>query len=290
MTRQNNPLLSYAKNVFSQNGEDGVIERILELIPETSRWCVELGAWDGKHLSNTHHLMIHRGWSGVFIEGNPVKANELKRTYADNAGATCITTLASFDGDNALDVILSKTKIPKQFGILCIDIDGNDYHVWDSLKKYNPVIVVIEFNPSIPAHIEFVQPKDMGVNQGSSLASLTALGRTKGYELIATTSHNAFFVLEKFYSRFSLVNNTPEALKDRRLEIDIFQLYDGTIVMRGAPRMLWHGIHIRPKDVQMIPFYFRQYPGSMGHWRFFMFRAWRKFRVLREKIFNARHR
>lgn len=63
-------LNSYQKNIYSQFGEDGIIQRIFEILPVTDeKWCVELGAWDGIYLSNTHHLIKNKQWNGVLIEG-----------------------------------------------------------------------------------------------------------------------------------------------------------------------------------------------------------------------------
>jgi hypothetical protein len=64
-------LLDFARNDFSQAGEDGVLEKILELLPETQdRWCDEFGAWDGEYLSNTASLIKNKGFSAVMIEAN----------------------------------------------------------------------------------------------------------------------------------------------------------------------------------------------------------------------------
>src|SRR5438132_14120482 len=73
-------LQEYAKSVHSQYGEDGIIEKILETIGQQDRWCVEFGAWDGKHLSNTFNLIEHHGYSAVLIEGCSRKFQNLAGT------------------------------------------------------------------------------------------------------------------------------------------------------------------------------------------------------------------
>jgi len=74
-------LLNYRKNIHSQNGEDGILEYIFDKLkaslPE-EKWCVEFGAWDGKHLSNTFKL-VENGWNGVYIEGDDIKFSDLFR-------------------------------------------------------------------------------------------------------------------------------------------------------------------------------------------------------------------
>lgn len=276
--KKNTWLLDYAKNIYSQKGEDGIIEKIIEVIGEKKDWCVEFGAWDGRFLSNTHNLM-QKGWSGVFIEGSKKRYEDLLNTYAGNTNAHCVCAFVDFEGENRLDSILSRTNIPKNFGVLSIDIDGNDYHIWDSLHKYDPRVVVIEFNPSIPLDVPFVQPKNMSVNQGSGLLALVILGKKKGYELICTTTHNAFFVKKELYPLFEISDNSPEVLNEERKGImQVFQLYDGTLVFTGPQRILWHGIPL--KGFQPIPKIFRVFPSVMGPIRFFFFRIWRKLKTL----------
>ena len=77
--------------------------------------------------------------------------------FEDNKSIVAVNRYVSSKGGNSLDNILSKTKIPRNFDVLSIDIDGNDYFVWENLKEYQPKIVCIEFNPTIPNEIEFVQ-------------------------------------------------------------------------------------------------------------------------------------
>jgi hypothetical protein len=272
---KNNPLSAYEKNVHSQTGEDGVLEQILKTLGIQNGWCVEFGAWDGKHLSNTYKLM-QEGWSGVFIEGSPLRHVDLMKTYEGNPKAHCICAFVNFEGENNLDGILKKTPIPKDFGVLSIDIDGNDYHIWDSVKAFAPRVVVIEFNPTIPPHVEFVQPKDMNVNQGNSIASLVKLGKQKGYELVAMTTLNAFFVKKDDFAKFNIEDNNPVTMfRDRSRIMDVFQLYDGTLMFTGKQKIFWHGVSIK-KSFQPIPKFFRVFPSVMGPVRLFLFKAWRK--------------
>src|SRR6185436_3102249 len=121
-------------------------------------------------------------------------------TYAGNERAICLQRFVTFDGDTRLDALLQTTPIPKDFDLLSVDIDGADYHVWESLTRYEPRVVIIEFNPTIPGHIEFVQPRDMTVNQGNSIRSLVKLGKQKGYELSCVTEYNAIFVRANLFS------------------------------------------------------------------------------------------
>lgn len=253
-------LSKFARNVTSQTGEDGIIEKIFEVIEEDedNRWCVEFGAWDGVNFSNTHNLIKNYNWSAVLIEADKLKFKNLGNNYNEYKNAFCINRFVEFEGENTLDNILMSTPISKKFDLLSIDIDGNDIHVWDSVKHHNPKVVVIEYNPTIPNEIEFVQPRDMKINQGSSLRSIVKLGAEKGYELVATTELNAFFVRREYFGLFSIEDNSVDKIRPySEYESYIFQLFDGTLVLRGNTKLCWHGIDIRQDKIQVIPYFLR---------------------------------
>ena len=251
-------------NVSSQFGEDGIIQRIFEILPKQEvYWCVEFGAWDGKFLSNTYELISSHGWSGVLIEGNKSKFPQLQKTYAGNNNVTLINKLVQFEGTDTLDNILAQTKIPADFDLLSIDIDGNDYHVWDSLQKYFPRIVIVEFNPSIPGDVEFVQQKKFSINHGNSLLSMIKLGKSKGYEIIATTACNAFFVKKEYFDLFEIADNSISEIWETEKEAPrVFQLYDGTLVLTEEFTMIWGKDKVDKYDLQKYPRFVRHFGDS----------------------------
>ena len=108
---KNQYLLNYRKDVASQFGEDGIIEKILDFLPDQNKWCVEFGAWDGKHCSNTYNLIVNKNWNGVLIEGDKGKYNDLLRTYQNNPKVIPINRMVRFSNDDSLDSILLNTPI-----------------------------------------------------------------------------------------------------------------------------------------------------------------------------------
>jgi hypothetical protein len=257
-------LSEYSKNVFSQNGEDGIIEKIFEIIPPTgpARWCVEFGAWDGEYLSNCCNLIRSRDWSGVFIEAGKSKFLQLKENYKNSPSVICINAFVEFNGENTLDNILKKTDIPECFDLLSVDIDGNDYHVWEKTVRYRPKVVVIEFNPTIPSDIEFIQEPDSRINQGNSILSLAKLAEKKKYRLLACTRTNGIFIDEEYISLFAAGEEYEKNLKDILPKIEaprVFQLYDGTLRLSGKIVMNWTGIEIREDQLQFIPKFLRHF-------------------------------
>ena len=120
--------------------------------------------------------------------------------HKENKNVICHNGFVGWNEDDCIDYILAKYKAPIEFDLLSIDIDGNDYHVWDALKKYKPKVVIIEYNLLTPVEVDFVQEKNMQVHQGHSIKALVRLGKQKGYELICAHAGNAFFVDKKYFS------------------------------------------------------------------------------------------
>jgi hypothetical protein len=258
-------LLDHKSSIYSQSGEDGVIKKILEILPEKNKWCVEFGAWDGVHLSNVRNLIENEKYKAILIEGNPTRYKTLKNNNKKNKNVIAINTFVGFDQKDSLDKILSETPIPIDFDLLSIDIDGNDYHVWKAIEKYNPKVVCIEFNPTIATHIEFVQPADPSINQGSSVLSLTKLGKEKEYELVCVLDFNAFFVRAEFFPLFQIEDNSPELLrKNLEFVTAIFFGFDGKAFLRGNLKMPWHGIELKEYRAQQLPHFLQKFPEDYG--------------------------
>jgi hypothetical protein len=176
-----------------------------------------------------------------------------------------VNAFVSFEGDQSLDAIFARTPLPHEFDLFSLDIDGNDYHLWESLNVYLPRVLVAEFNPSIPDSISFIQPRDMSVYQGSSLKAFVELSARKGYELIAVNAGNAFFVKREILPKFAIEDNSIAALHtDHEYETQIFQLYDGTIVLAGNTELIWHRVPMDVSRMQVLPKHKRQYPARIS--------------------------
>ena len=156
--RRRDGLIQFARDVTSQNGEDGVIEQIFKILPcddDSRRICVDVGAWDGRHLSNTYSLLVddangeeNKGkWHGILIEADKEKFHELSELHQP-LGNVCInaTVSSNQESEEALVTLLQNhaSHIPKNFDFLCIDIDGSDYWLLHDMWKfgYTPKVVV----------------------------------------------------------------------------------------------------------------------------------------------------
>lgn len=255
-------LRNFVRQVTSQRGEDGIIAKIFEIVGATNRYCVEFGAWDGKTYSNTWNLLNNAGWGGLQIEGNEERFRELQAEYADHDRVTTLNSLVESSGARRLDTILAQVGAPKDLDLLCIDVDGIDWYIWNALSDFAPRLVVIEFNPSVPNDVIFVQDDDASVNQGASLLALVELGKSKGYELVATTEWNGFFIRKELFAAFHIEDNHIDAMHDPGLfETRLFQCYDGTLVLAGCTQLLWSTVTITQEDIQILPASLRKFAG-----------------------------
>ena len=240
---QKENLNQYARNVNSQHGEDGIIAAIFDKIGTTSRYAVEFGGWDGIFLSNIRNLIINREFSGLFVEGEKERAENLLKNYESYPNVTCIAAYVGFRGENTLDKILKRADAPQQIDLISIDIDGYDYHVWEALNDYHPRVIIIEYNPSIPNDIIFISPKREDVFCGSSAAAMVELGRKKGYALVAVTETNLLFVTEEEFDKLQIWDNDLDALRKTTRLSDgrFFQTYDKRVILTGFNHYIWEG-------------------------------------------------
>ena len=276
-------LLQFAENTHSQSGEDGIIAKVLAMLPDRNKVCVEFGAWDGMVLSNVRRLIEEEGYSSVLIEGDEDKFQELQANYSGNDKITPLNRFVGCEAANGLDRLLSPLSVPVDFDFLSIDIDGNDFHVWKAISIYRPKLICIEFNPTIPTEVVFVQPADPEVNQGCSLNSLCCLAREKRYELICVLPFNAFFVDAQYFHLFEIANNSPNVLRqDLSLVTWLFSGFDGSIHLSGFKTLPWHGLKMQDSEVQILPRSLRSYPHAdsrVQSFLFSLFRRWRRFRL-----------
>ncbi len=198
--------------VFSQFGDDGIIQWLVNQLPIANKTFIEFGVENYRE-ANTRFLLINNYWSGLVIDGNEkniesVKADQVHTFY--DLQAVC-----SFITRENINELIGSAKFAKQVGILSIDIDGNDYWVWKAIHAIEPVIIICEYNSlfgfehayTIPYKEDFVR----GTNQpfqfyGVSLKSVYNLASERGYRFIGCNSggNNAYFVKNDFMQYLSL--------------------------------------------------------------------------------------
>ncbi|GMV80218.1 MAG: hypothetical protein AMXMBFR7_14020 [Planctomycetota bacterium] len=196
-----------AFSVHSKCGEDGLILGIFERVGVERHTFVEIGIQDGLEC-NSANLAIHFGWSGVMLEGGEDYAREAAKNYDSVPRVTIKQSFVTRENINAL---FDETKADRDCDLFSIDIDGNDYWIWEALEDFRPRLVVAEYNPyfgperavTIPYDPQFAhRTKYPRGYFGASLAALNKLATKKGYALVAGSDlgRNAFFLRRELLS------------------------------------------------------------------------------------------
>ncbi len=278
-------LKKFKKKIYSQNGEDGIIEEILNrLNRELDHTCCEFGAWDGIYLSNVYNLVENKDYKVLFIEGDRNKFKKLEENLKDKK-AISLNKYVSFEGKDKLDQILSENQFNTNFDLLSIDIDGNDYHIFESLVIFKPKVIVIEFNPKIPNEVEFIQEKNIKINQGSSALSFFNLAKRKNYTLVTATEINLFFVHNNYVSKVTdkLNPDLDEIVDDKANRNFIFSGFDGKIFTSKKFDMPWHKIEV--DELKILPHFLQKFPDNYNFLEKIMFRLY-KFYINPKKFFK----
>lgn len=249
ISKKNN-LIYYGYNIYSQNGEDGILEEVnrrLGIDKNKEKFCVEFGAWDGKHLSNTFNL-IKKGWKGVYIEGDKKKYLDLLKTSKKYPNITPVNKFVSINPEsrNSLDVILKDFKIPRDFDILSIDIDSFDLEIWLSLNEYIPKIIIIEINSAYPPGIIKWHSDKYRNSSGNSFSATLNVGIDKGYSLICHCGNMIFLrndlkdkinINEKFFNYPELLYNDLWYSIDRNILINFYNRMRAFLINKLILRM-----------------------------------------------------
>ncbi len=193
----------YEFKVFSQFGDDGIIQFLIENINIKNDFFLEFGV-ENYEESNTRFLLENNNWAGVIFDSSEKHILHTKQQnyfwkYRIQSFCHFITK------ENINDITRAEITNP-DIGLLCIDVDGNDFWIWKAINYLNPQIVIIEYNArfgndksiSIPYERNFDRNKKKYKNiiYGASLGALEKLGKEKNYSLIGTNlnGNNAYFI------------------------------------------------------------------------------------------------
>ncbi|SHE95978.1 NADH dehydrogenase [Schwartzia succinivorans] len=189
--------------VFSQWGEDGIIQWIIQNIKISREIFIEFGVQNYTE-SNTRFLLMNNNWSGLVIDGSEENINYIKKD--DIYWRYNLKAVQKFITAENINSIFKENGIEGDIGLLSIDIDGNDYWVWEAINCINPDIVICEYNHiwgkekavTIEYSPDFVREKveRSCVYWGGSIQAFVHLAKKKGYSLVAgnKNGNNIFFV------------------------------------------------------------------------------------------------
>lgn len=233
-----------ACNKYSQFGEDGILAAIFDRIGTENRWVMECGAADGLFFSNSRKL-IEQEWSAVLIEGDREQYAKLSNLYPipHREGQTIATLCAKItpNGRSSFDQVLSLWStasdwtVPEDLDLAVIDVDGADYWLFNSLLKYRPRVVMVEYDPA--ADPDFIPP--MGGEGQAGLQAIIKLGIGKYYWPVVVTSTNVIFVQQE------LVGRLAEKPAEETLEgfFDRFEKHIADGIAKRPPRGKARNLH-----------------------------------------------
>jgi hypothetical protein len=186
--------------VFSQFGEDGISAEIFRRIGTTNRAFLEIGIGDG--LQNNSAFLLFLGWSGAWIDADEKSIATCKTRFADLIAAKRLSLQQAFVSSENVVELVEGLGVPRELDLFSLDIDRNTYYVWQALEKLRPRVAVVEYNPAIPAQVDWKVEYNARLSwnntiyYGASLKALELLGKRLGYSLVGCSiaGVNAFFV------------------------------------------------------------------------------------------------
>jgi hypothetical protein len=196
-------LCDYEFKVFSQWGEDGILQHLIDTVEIENRTFIEFGVEDFFE-SNCRYLLMSGGWKGFVIDGSRRNVDRLRKSYFYwRYPLDCRCAFVTKENVNSL---LEEANFGKRLGILSVDVDGVDWHILRQLREWQPSIVVVEYNAmfganravTVPYHERFVRSKAhwSHLYYGASLRAFSMLLNERGYALVGANSagSNAFFI------------------------------------------------------------------------------------------------
>ena len=190
-------------SIFSQFGDDGIIQWLTQNLEIPNKTFIEFGVEDFSE-SNSRFLMMNDNWSGFVMDGSETNIKNLKSSYY--YWKYELASKAVFINKDNINDLIQEQEFNREVGLLHIDIDGNDYYIWDEINVIEPIIVIVEFNGIFgkDRSLSVIYDKDFIRNNshysfllfGSSIKSLYQLAEDKGYSFIGCNSggNNAYFV------------------------------------------------------------------------------------------------
>jgi|ETNvirenome_6_85_1030632.scaffolds.fasta_scaffold00244_3 hypothetical protein len=273
-------LNEYASDITSGDGTNGILIEIFKRLGIEKGTCVEFGANDGLWNSNTAPF-YKKGWQTILIEPGIDEYDKLNKNVEKFKNVFTLNCFVDaypkdspehYEGHYHLDAILNDfnvqhephgIKFEKDFDLVSIDVDGNDYHIWSNFEQYKPKCVVIEYNQTIPPNLEYVDPIQKYLGTGASIKSFVMLAKEKGYSLVACTGSNLIFVSDDHISKLGEITTNV---------LDLFDLSNLTCLVSCQKQDRVYLTKKRPPNYYMTKekiekAYLLEFPPSAGETR-----------------------
>ena len=210
-------------NVFTTANEDGILLNIFSKINPVTRTFIDIGSNDCIN-SNCANLAFHHGWYGIFIDGNKTvleRGKHIYKKYFHNYINRFSFIHAIVTAGN-INQIINNLVPGNEVDLLCIDLDGNDYFIWDAISVISPRVVITEVQVEkgntdfIPEYNQAFELYETDIPKGASPLSMLKLANKKGYELVAANKgcYNLFFVRKDCMKNLRAIT-IEDALKNK---------------------------------------------------------------------------
>jgi hypothetical protein len=249
--RNSTSLVDYEFKIFSQWGEDGILQHLTKVIEMRHKTFIEFGV-ESFVEANCRFLLMKDNWSGYVIDASSSNISILKKSYF--YWKHQIEAVDAFITKDNVNDLLAKSCFDEDLGILSIDIDGNDYFILEAINAVRPRILICEYNAifgvrkiSVPYEADFFRTRKHHSNLyfGASLAAIVLLANKKGYSLVGTNSNgcNAFFVRNDLVNEKIKVLTTEQAFlpskirqsRDKQGNLSYLAGNDALKELRGLP-------------------------------------------------------
>ncbi|MBD3385507.1 hypothetical protein GF407_11350 [candidate division KSB1 bacterium] len=207
-------LIPYGYKLYSQHDEDGIIREIFNRIGTSNKVFIEIGVGNG--LENNTLALLFDHWQGLWIEASKKSVDKIQKGFKNTIACGTLKMVNAFVSRENINALISQNLDATEIDLLSIDIDGNDFHLFDAIDCIQPRVVVIEYNAKFPPPISYCMTYDQhhvwsrDDHFGASLKFLETRFAEKGYCLVGCniTGSNAFFVRkdltgDKFLQPFS---------------------------------------------------------------------------------------
>lgn len=243
-------LADYEFKVFSQFGDDGIIQYLIRKACISAKTFIEFGVENYRE-ANTRFLLINNNWKGLIMDGSE---NHIRQIKSENLyWRQNLTAVCAFIKRENINDLLQKNGFAGEVGILHIDIDGNDYWIWNEINVIDPQMVIMEYNAvfalnpwTVPYDPDFYRTEKHHSNLyfGASLAALNVLAEKRGYSFVGCNSHgnNAYFIrndkmngLKKVDVNEGFVNSQFRESRDMNGHLTFISGGDRIHVIKGLP-------------------------------------------------------
>lgn len=247
-------LSDYGFSVFSQWDEDGIIQKLVSLLPGIPQTFIELGVEDYRE-SNTRFLLMKDNWSGFVVDGDRRNVEAIRSSYY--FWKYELEAKAHFLTRENINSVVQESGFSPEVGILSIDLDGVDYHILEAITGLMPWILVCEYNALMGSEEAVTVPYRPDFNRtsahysnlywGASIASFQHLAKKLGMVLVGVNSagNNAFFVREAYRPNSLRRLTVKEAFKEASFR-EARDKFGRLTLMRSAEQGFPFGMPLEP--------------------------------------------